>query len=322
MTSLTVSGVTVNLSRMTNATTAAEIQSAFTSTQTRVAFEGLIDALPNSVRSISFIENASVGTAQISGTFRNLNVNWNSEALGTGYWSDISTASIVFHELLHTTTLVDNAARQATTDWIGSNAAAFSSLSDIVGVDVARNAIKYAFEERSLVGITNDVIRDLLGEEHRGIVSFEQAVIAVLGVRGVTLTGQQELAIRNALPLDAILSADALSQIDQVNAGINFVQLSEDQIAFLSDEDFEEFQNTGQVTRDDGSLAIWTDQFGRAGSIENSSYTDATGFMSHYGTVNDAGHATNSLGAAFRGLADLLGFDGQFGIQGRFARSE
>ncbi|WP_299083231.1 FG-GAP-like repeat-containing protein [uncultured Ruegeria sp.] len=76
--------------------------------------------------------------------------------------------------------------------------------------------------------------------------------------------------------------------------------------------------NEGSTHRDDGSVDFWSNGTVVGRTNAKSNYSDD--FLDNYGTVDADGYASASIGGHVRALGDWLGFDGTFGLDGRFSK--
>ena len=76
MNTFKISGVTVNLDKMTNATTASEIASALESQPTATYFADLLAAQEKSIRTINVIEKSDIPFGAANQYYRDSCINW------------------------------------------------------------------------------------------------------------------------------------------------------------------------------------------------------------------------------------------------------
>ncbi|MEO9894804.1 MAG: DUF4214 domain-containing protein [Paracoccaceae bacterium] len=322
MNKIKIAGVTVNLNRMTNSVTASEMREALEGDATRLAFHNLLADQADGIRTINVIEKSGSRDSASSTLFKTyVNIEWNSSKVAGG---EYSVASVFAHELAHSTKDVNRAGEILANDFKVNNPDAYQAIVDAAGgTGLADQALRYAYEERLVISIS-DGIRISLSEPEKWHDGWTFGHVV-----GHHLSNPKNL---NLSPVDR----DAL--IDSINAfQVDYLFDEAARVVRLDIPDYffdpgyridsvsdilglvDALEN-GSSHKDDGSVDFWRAADGDVGrTLENSRYSDR--FLDNYGVV-DGTVAKATFGGHLRAFADWLGFDRKPGLDGSFSRKD
>lgn len=290
----------IDLSGITDETVLSGLTDALKDPSASARIQSLLDRVPglksykitNEVGNGVFVKNEMTWETAYNERTGVMITNINPDYLNVMSKNTIANnASTLSHEIAHSADFVSAFAGAALDLFTASPG--WSDWASRYGKALAANAAKYAFEEFRIKVLEN-----------------EFRISAGLSPIKIGLNGEFSYTTFATMLADVTGSLSAFQAVMRFY-GDFFVRRQKSAIAAIEAD----LSDDGVTLRSDGAVDLWVGPGGVIGQTRlGSHYTKQ--FLDHYGVIGGSGVAGAGFGAHFRALADLIGFDGDFGIQG------